>query len=130
MKKMAKKDSRPLVVGGLALLFGAATLLEGVRTLALEPALRPEGVVTWVLGFNVVAGFFYLAAGAGILLKREWAEALAWALAGCTALVFLGLLLRIAQGGAYMPRTVGAMTLRSGFWFTVALLLGRWRRTA
>lgn len=116
------------LTGFLALLFGAATLFEGGHMLALPAAQRPADVVPWVLGFNVLAGFFYLAAGAGILLRRAWAEALAWALAGSTALVFGALLVHIAQGGAFMPRTVVAMTVRSGFWLVVALLLGRWRK--
>jgi hypothetical protein len=123
--------SRGLVVAGvLALIFGAMTLLEGGRTLALAPADRPEGVVFFVLAFNVGAGLFYLIAGAGILLRQAWSQALAWALAGSTGLVFLALAVHILRGGAFMPRTVAAMTLRTAFWFAQAWWLGKAMRRA
>lgn len=117
---------RGLIAAGImALIFGAMTLLEGGRTLAQAPEARPAGTVFFVLAFNAGAGVFYLVAGVGILLRQAWAAALAWALAGTTALVFLAFLVHIFHDGDYMPRTVGAMTLRSGFWFAQAWWLSK-----
>lgn len=121
-----KAPSRGLLVAGiLALLFGAATLAEGGKTLSLAPELRPQGVVPFVLMFNFSAGFFYLAGGVGLLLSKPWAGKLAMGLAVATALVFAALGVHVALGGQFMPKTVGAMTLRTAFWSAQAWA---WRR--
>ena len=101
------------------------TLAVGGRMLATPVALRPAGVLPFVLRFNVLAGALYLLAGHGILGRRAWAEGLAWALAGGTALVFLEFIDHVARGGAYLPRTFVALPLRSAFWFLQAWALGR-----
>ncbi len=115
------------LLGGLAVLFGVATVIEGGHTLFGDPAARATAV-PFVLGFNFAAGFAYLAAGAGILLGRGWASWLAWGIAATTALVFVAFGVHVALGGAFAHRTVVAMTLRTGFWLAVALLLARRRR--
>ena len=83
-------------------------------------------VVGFVLIFNFAAGFGYVATGVGAALGRGWATRAARGLAVATLLVFAGLGVHVAGGGAYEPRTVVAMTLRAGFWVVQAWLLGRW----
>ncbi|HRQ48402.1 MAG TPA: hypothetical protein PK725_15715, partial [Rhodocyclaceae bacterium] len=82
-------------------------------------------VVPLVLWFNFVAGFFYIAAGVGLLLRRRWGSRVAVALAFATLVVFAIFGIHVATGGAYEMRTVAAMTLRSAFWVTLALVAMR-----
>jgi hypothetical protein len=109
-------------LGAAGILFGVATVAEGGNVLFGGPAARAAAgaYVPFVLWFNFLAGFAYLAAGAGLLIGRRWAGRLALAIAAATLLVFAAFGAHIALGGAYEPRTVAAMTLRSAFWAVTA----------
>ncbi len=113
------------LAGALALAFGLATLVEGGQVLFGGPATRAEAgnVVPFVLMFNFVAGFFYVAAGAATLARRGSAVWLARALATSTLLVFAAFGVHVLRGGAFAQRTVIAMTLRSVFWVVQSLAL-------
>jgi hypothetical protein len=115
------------LAGGLALVFGLATLGEGGHVLFGGAAARAEAgnVVPAVLGFNFAAGFFYVLAGAATLARRPWAVWIARGLAASTLLVYAGFGVYVLAGGAYEPRTVVAMGLRSLFWVAQALVLPR-----
>lgn len=106
------------VAGGTAVAFGLLTLVSGGK--ALFGTADMGAVVPFVLWFNFLAGFAYVAGG--LLLWRghrlAWPVALAILIA--TAAVFAAFGLRVATGGAYEMRTVGAMTLRTGFWAVMA----------
>ena len=116
------------VAGILALVFGAATLVEGGHVLFGDAAARAAAgnVVPFVLTFNFIAGFFYVATGLAILAGRGIAIWLARGLAVATVLAFVALGLHIMSGEAFEKRTVAAMTIRSLFWITQALTLPRW----
>lgn len=116
------------VAGILALVFGAATLVEGGHVLFGDAAARAAAgnVVPFVLTFNFIAGFVYVATGVAILAGRGVAIWLARGLALATVLAFVALGLHIMSGGAFEKRTVAAMTIRSLFWITQALTLPRW----
>ena len=113
------------VAGGLAVLFGLATLIEGGHVLFGGPEARAQAgnVVPFVLVFNFGAGFAYVAAGAAALAGRSWAVWLARALAASTLLVFVALGVHVLGGGAFETRTMVAMTLRSLFWVVQSLTL-------
>jgi hypothetical protein len=115
------------LLGGVAVAFGMATLVEGGHVLFGGPAARAEAgnVVPFVLMFNFGAGFAYVAGGLATLLRRGWAVWLARALALSTLLVFAALGVHVLSGGAHETRTLIAMTLRTGFWIAQALLLPR-----
>ncbi|WP_186400411.1 hypothetical protein [Stappia sp. P2PMeth1] len=112
------------VLAGIALLFGIATLVSGGN--ALFDLYRTETstakIVPFVLHFNFAAGFAYIATGAGLMLKRGWAPISALAIAAATAIVFLGLVGWILAGNAYEMRTVVAMSLRTAFWSSLAII--------
>lgn len=107
------------LAGGLAVAFGLATLFEGAHTLFGGPEARAAAgnVVPFVLVFNFAAGFVYVATGLASLAARPWAVGLARALAIATLLVFVAFGVHVLLGGAFAPRTVVAMTLRTAFWF-------------
>lgn len=111
------------VLGVIAVLFGLVTLKEGASVLFFEGAARAAAghYVPFVLWFNWLAGFAYVAAGIGLLRGSAWAPRLAAVLAAATLLVFAALGVHIATGEPYEIRTVAAMTLRSLFWCGVAL---------
>ncbi len=113
----------------VAVLFGLATIASGGNALFGGAAARQAAgaFVPFVLWFNFLAGFAYVAAGAGLWLGRRWGAFLALALAGATLLVFAAFGVHVLRGGAYEMRTVGAMTLRSLVWVAIGWLA--WRRT-
>lgn len=115
------------LAGGLAIVFGIATLVEGGHVLFGGPEARAAAgnYVPFVLWFNFVAGFVYVLAGLATLARRPWSVAVARALAVTTLLVFVAFGVHVARGGAFELRTVVAMTLRSLFWIVQALVLAR-----
>lgn len=115
-----------------AIVFGMLTLKEGGAVLLGDEAARAAAgnYVPFVLWFNFIAGFFYIAAGAGLWLMQRWALWLAVIIALATLLVFAALGLHIYSGGAHEARTLVAMTARSGIWLAISgvafgLLRGR-----
>lgn len=106
----------------VAVLFGLATIVSGGNVLFGNGAEAAGHYVPFVVWFNFLAGFAYVAAGVGLWRRRRWGVALALALAVVTALVFAAFGSYVARGGAYEMRTVGAMTLRTTLWATIALL--------
>lgn len=111
----------------VAVLFGLATIASGGNTLFGGTAARQAAgaYVPFVLWFNFLAGFGYVAAGAGLWLARRWAATLALAIAAATLLVFAAFGLHVLTGGAHEMRTVGAMTLRSLVWIAIGWLAAR-----
>lgn len=86
-----------------------------------EAARQAAGnYVPFVVWFNFLAGFAYVAAGFGIGKSAPWAGPLSIAIAGATLMVFIALGVTILMGGSYELRTVIAMTFRFGFWAVVA----------
>lgn len=110
------------VAAAVAVLFGAATVVSGGRVLIGGEAAAADNFVPFVVWFNFLAGFAYVAAGAGLWLRRPWAARLALAIAALTALAFAALGVHIAAGGAYEMRTLAAMTLRTLTWAGIAAL--------
>lgn len=109
-------------LGLAAMLFGLVTIAEGGGVLfgGPEAAAAAGAYVPFVLWFNFLAGFVYIAAGLGLLAGWRWAGRLALAVAVATLAVLAALAVHIGLGGAYEMRTVLAMTLRSAFWLLTA----------
>ena len=106
----------------VAVLFGAATVASGANVLFGTGAAAAGNYVPFVVWFNFLAGFGYVAAGIGLWRHRHWAAQLALGLAVLTAIVFAAFGWHVASGGAFEARTVVAMTLRTLFWAGVAAL--------
>jgi hypothetical protein len=117
------------VAAAVAVLFGVATVLSGGRVLFGDGAAQAGDYVPFVVWFNFLAGFAYVAAGIALWLRRRWAPLAALALALLTALVFAAFGAHILGGGAFEARTIAAMSLRTVVWFSIAALaLFAWRR--
>jgi hypothetical protein len=121
----ASSPSRGLrVLAGIAVVFGLMTIVSGGRALFGGPEARAAvgAAVGFVLGFNFLAGFAYVAAGIGLWRLQRWAAWLALAIAAGTAIVAAAFAWHVAGGGAYEMRTVGALALRLSFWVIVAVV--------
>lgn len=123
----SKRPTWATLAAMVAIAFGFLTLFEGGRVLFGPAAVRAAAghYVPFVLWFNFLAGFAYVAAGAGLWRWWRWAAPLALAIAAATALVFAAFGVHIALGGAFELRTVAAMTLRTVFWLGIALAAHR-----
>ncbi len=106
----------------VTLVFGALTIASGGRVLFGSEAARASAghYVPFVVWFNFLAGFAYVAAGAGLWYWQRWSAWLALVIAGATALVFAAFGLHVAGGGEFEARTVAAMTLRTVLWSAIA----------
>jgi len=117
-----------IAVALLAIAFGLLTIKSGGDVLfGSEQARRSAGAyVGFVLWFNFLAGFTYVLAGLGLWGARRWAALLSFAIAAGTVLVFGAFAIHVWQGGAFEPRTVAAMSLRSAVWLGISALAYRW----
>ena len=115
----------------LSMVFGLVTLISSSNVLfGPEVAREVAGAyVPFVVWFNFLAGFFYVLAGIGIWLERNWAFGLSALIAAATAATALAFGIQVLQGSAFEMRTVGALALRTGFWAVIALVLCRARRS-
>jgi len=118
---------RAAVLALVAIAFGGVTILVGGRTLfgGMEARSAAGNIVAFVLWFNFVAGFAYVIAGIGLLLRKRWAAYLSAAIAVATIAVFIALGIHIFIGLGFEARTVGAMTIRSAVWVTIAVVACR-----
>lgn len=121
-------DSRARIGVGLraaaavAVAFGLLTITEGGTVLFGGDAARAAvgNYVPFVLWFNFLAGFAYVAAGVGLWRGRGWAATLATVIALSTFMVFAAFGIHVLAGGDYEARTVVAMTLRTAVWAAIA----------
>lgn len=106
----------------IAIVFGALTIKSGGSVIFIDgPARQAAGnYVNFVVWFNFIAGFFYILAGLGFLLNKQWTTKLATSIAVATLLIFTGFAVHIFMDGSYEMRTVIAMTLRSTIWIVFA----------
>jgi hypothetical protein len=111
-----------LTVAAIALIFGLMTIASGGKVLFGGDAARAAAgdYLPFVVWFNFIAGFAYVAAAAGLATGQAWAARLALFIALATALAFLIFGLLAMTGTPYEPRTVGAMTLRTALWAGIA----------
>lgn len=113
----------------IAMVFGAVTVISGGSVLFGTDVVREAAghFVPFVLWFNFIAGFAYIAAGLAIWLAHRWAFGLSIAIAVATFFVATAFGVWVFQGGAYEMRSVGALSLRFGVWLAISLVMFRAR---
>jgi hypothetical protein len=112
------------IAAAVAILFGALTVLSGGRALfgGAEARAAVGNAVPFVLWFNFMAGFAYIAAGITLFLRRRAAVVLSLGILAATVLVFLAFGIHVMLGNAYEMRTVGAMILRISVWAVLSVV--------
>lgn len=122
----------PRIVAGFALVFGILTIVSGGQVLFGGPEAQAAAgnAVDFVLWFNFLSGFAYVAAAIGIAMRKDWARRLSVGLAVAIVAVFALFGWHIFTGGAYEMRTLGAMVLRSAVWIGIAVYVQRLARAA
>lgn len=134
MNEIGESNKRPMMITVFAILavaFGALTLFSGGRNLFDEAVIAEAGnTIAFVLWFNFLAGFAYIAAGYLLWTWKLCGVRLAAVIAGATLLVFLGMGIYVIQfDGLYNAKTVGAMALRSTVWLLIAVISrGYWQK--
>ncbi len=123
---MTRRPAALTAAAAVAVIFGLMTIVSGGR--ALFGGVDMGAVVPFVLWFNFAAGFAYVLAGLGLWRGAGWAPGLSLGIALATVAVFAAFLVHVATGGAWEPRTMGAMTLRSTVWIAIATLALRWHK--
>lgn len=125
MQNFPLSPTKRRVLGALALIFGVVTVFKGGSVIFGPDSARAAvgNFVPFVVWFNFLAGFFYVAGGAGIWAGAGWARPLAWLITLATLAVGVAFGVHVLQGGAYSMQTVGALPLRLGFWAFVAYTL-------
>lgn len=118
MTDTPSKRSVSAPVALFAIVFGLLTILSGGLVLFGGNEIREAAgkTVHFVLWFNFLAGFAYVAAGVGLLQNGPWAVWLSIAILACCATVLAGLVIHIAMGGAYELRSLVAMIFRTIVW--------------
>ncbi len=121
-----KTSTRPTwvwVSAIVAILFGLLTIKSGGSVLFTDGEARQAAgnYVGFVLWFNFLAGFFYVATGIGIWLQKPWSTTAAIIIAVLTALIFAALGVYILNGGESEQRTTIAMALRTLVWTVIAI---------
>jgi hypothetical protein len=122
---MTNQTMRPrwaIPVAVFAGVFGVLSLKSGGEVLFIDGAGREAAgnFLPFVVWFNFLAGFAYIAGAAGLILWRSWIIPLAFSIVVLTIVVFIAFGVHILMGGAYEVRTVGAMSLRSLVWLGIA----------
>ena len=121
---------RPLIAQrALALLaaaFGVVTLVAGTRVLA---GAAPGYVVFRpLLWFNTVMGVAYLAAAFAIWRGTALGRRAALAIFALNLVVLAAVTVLHVSGAAVAATSLGAMSLRTGFWLALWLALSRLAR--
>lgn len=114
-------------IAAVAFVFGLTSIISGGRVLFGDQAERVAAghYMPFVVWFNFLAGFAYVAAAAGLARGRPWAASLSFGIAAATAVAFVYFGLFVLIGAPFEMRTVGAMTLRTAFWAGIAWFAGR-----
>ncbi len=119
-------SKRPIwiwIISFITVVFGIMTIKSGGSVLFIDGEARriAGNYVNFVLWFNFIAGFFYIATGIGLLFQKNWALTAAIIIAVLTILIFAILGVYIYYGGEYEQRTIAAMSLRSAVWLVIAI---------
>ena len=111
------------IITVIAVMFGLITIKSGGSVLFIDGSARQAAgyYVPFVVWFNFLAGFVYIATGAGLWLQKQWAVRLSVLIVIATFIVYAILGLYILGGGLYEIRTIFAMGFRTIIWAFIAI---------
>ncbi|MFH2130502.1 MAG: hypothetical protein ABIK68_09035 [bacterium] len=108
----------------IAVIFGGMTVVSGSAVLFTGDTIRKSAgnYVTFVVWFNLISGFAYIAAGIGLWAGKKWSATLSIIITLGIAGVLLAFGVHVLQGGLFEPRTVYALTFRLLLWLIISVL--------
>ena len=114
----------------IAIVFGFLTLKEGGTIIFdIGSARQTAGnFVPYVVWFNFLSGFFYIAAGIGLWTQKRWAASLSIAVLISIVIAYIFFGIHVLSGGPYEMRTVYAMALRTFLWGVISVVSYRQMR--
>ncbi len=120
-----KCHARVWILAIMVVVFGGMTIKSAGSVLFFngEAKVAAGNYVDFVLWFNFLAGFIYIATGIGLWLEKSWALVAAISIAVVTLLVFAAFGIHILNGGEYEQRTVVAMSVRTLVWAAIAVII-------
>lgn len=112
------------ILSVIAVVFGLLTLKAGGSVIFNIGSLRQaEGnFVPFVVWFNFLRGFFYIAAGIGLWIQKRWAVSLSIALLISIVITYIFFGIHVLNGGPYEMRTAYAMALRIFLWVVISII--------
>lgn len=111
------------VISLVAIIFGVLTIISGGSVLFSPQAQQAAGnYVDFIVWFNFLTGFAYIAAGVGLWLGQRWAVWLSCFIAGAILVAFIAFGFYVFSGGSFEMRTVGAMTFRLAVWVMISAI--------
>ncbi|MBU2647279.1 hypothetical protein KKI24_21415 [bacterium] len=115
----------------IAIVFGGMTIVSGSTVLFTDGAIQKSAgnYVAFVVWFNLISGFAYIAAGIGLWAGKKWSATLSIMITLGIAGVLLAFGVHVLQGGLFEPRTVYALTFRMLLWLIISVLAYRTFRT-
>lgn len=122
-----KRSRIQIAAAVVAVVFGLATIASGSSVLFGPEQVRGAAghVVPYVLRFNFLTGFVYVAAGIGLWQARQWGLWLSGGLTLALAVVFAFFMEHIATGGSFEMRTLYALVLRFTLWGLITIVAYR-----
>lgn len=112
------------ILSVIAVVFGLLTLKEGGSVIFNIGSLRQAAgnFVPFVVWFNFLSGFFYIAAGIGLWTQKRWAVSLSIALLIGIVITYIVFGIHVLNSGPYEVRTVYAMALRTFLWAVISIV--------
>ncbi len=121
------KNKKPiwlLTLSIFSVIFGFLTIFAGGNALFTETGKLAAGkIISLVLWYNFIAGFFYIITGLAIYRQKSIAVRLSMLLANSAFAIYFALIMHILEGKEYEMRTLYAMTFRTVYWITVAIIV-------
>jgi hypothetical protein len=113
-----------------AVVFGLLTLKEGGAVIFdIGSARQTAGnFVPYMVWFNFLSGFFYIAAGIGLWMQKRWALYLSVAVLISIVIAYIFFGVHVLSGGLYEKRTAYAMVLRTFLWGVISVVSYRQMR--
>ncbi|MHB8880869.1 MAG: hypothetical protein ACYC69_05065 [Thermodesulfovibrionales bacterium] len=115
------------ILSVIAVVFGLLTLKAGGSVIFDIGSMRQvEGnYVPFVVWANFLSGFFYIAAGVGLWMRKRWAATLSVAVLIGIVMTFIFFGMHVLNNGLYEMKTVYAMTLRTLLWAVISIVAYR-----
>ncbi len=112
------------VLSIIAGIFGIMTVISGSAVLFPNDFIQKSAgnYVDFVVWFNMLSGFAYIAAAVGLWNSQKWSVTISIVLTSSIAVVLLIFGIHVWQGGLYEMRTLYALILRMLLWFILSIV--------